>query len=87
MSAYEIKLYPNPTSDLINLKFIAGATDSNEPVNIVIIDNWGRIVESSTIAVGDYSKTTLSFNNYVPGIYYVKCFNNSLEKYFKVIKI
>ena len=87
MSAYEVKLYPNPTSDLINLKFTAGATASNEPVNIVIIDNWGRIVESSTIAVGDYSKTTLSFNNYVPGIYYVKCFNNSLEKYFKVIKI
>ena len=86
ISSYEIKLYPNPTSDQINIEFSSFA-EPLDAINIVVYDNWGRLVETGSISGGSSSRTTISFNNLVPGIYYVKCFNNSVEKYFKVVKV
>ena len=86
ISLYEIKLYPNPTSDQINIEFTS-FVESLDLINVVVYDNWGRLVEIGSIPGGASGMTTISFNYIVPGIYYVRCFNNSVEKYFKVVKM
>ena len=86
LTTYEIKLYPNPTSDQINIEFSSLAEPLDE-INVVVYDNRGRLIDSGSILGGLYGSNTLTLNQFIPGIYHVKCFNNSIEKYFKVVKI
>ena len=86
LTTYVIKLYPNPTSDQINIEFSSLAEPLDE-INVVVYDNWGRLIDTGSILGGSYGSNTLYLNEFVPGIYYVRCFNNSIEKYFKVVKI
>ena len=86
LTTYEIKLYPNPTNDQINIEFNSLAEPLDE-INVVVYDNWGRLIDTGSIIGGLYGSNTLSLSEFVPGIYYVRCFNNSIEKYFKVVKI
>ncbi len=79
-----IKLYPNPTENNITIEI---ESFSGEAVNVVVYDNWGRALRSGSIPKLSSGKTTISLEGYVSGTYYIKCYNSTFEKYFKVIKI
>ena len=82
----DINIFPNPTRDLINIE-VKSNSGSNNTIEITLYDNWGRILESGDISAGDYSMTTINLSAYVPGMYFLKFFNEGFEKHYQVIKI
>ena len=44
----DIKIFPNPTRDLINIE-VNSNSGSNTSIEIALYDNWGRLLESCTI--------------------------------------
>jgi hypothetical protein len=80
-----IKVYPNPTSNQFNIEIESYGT-WNEPLQIVVLDRLGRVLETGSILNGGNRKT-ISLQGYAPGTYFVKCFTEAFEKNFKVIKI
>ena len=81
-----INLYPNPTKNdfTIEVESVSALTES---IQIVVYDKLGRIIETGSISIGGNGKVQFSLNKYVTGTYFVKCFSNSLEKHFKVVKL
>lgn len=80
-----IRVYPNPTSNEFNIEIESSGT-WNEPLQIVVLDRLGRVLETGSIAHGGNRKT-ISLQGYASGTYFVKCFTEAFEKNFKVIKI
>jgi hypothetical protein len=81
-----IKLYPNPTQN----NFIVDIeTDNqhNEKIEIQVYDYFGRVIKTGIIADNHNSKIRISLGKFSAGTYFVKCFNNSFEKHFKLIKL
>ncbi|MDO7612996.1 MAG: T9SS type A sorting domain-containing protein [Crocinitomicaceae bacterium] len=81
-----ITIYPNPTKNDFVIE-IESVSALSEAVIIQVYDNLGRTIQSGSITKDSNGKTTLSLNGYVSGTYFIKCFNNSFEKHFKVVKI
>lgn len=81
-----IKVYPNPTSDLINIEFrsFVGISDK---VIIDVYDNLGRKIKTSSISSHDSGKTTISLAGYESGTYFVKCYNSTIDESFILIKL
>jgi len=85
--SHGIKIYPNPTSDNFKISIAASSMLSGE-VNIEVYDNLGRKVQTGLISNGgNNAETTISLQGYSSGSYYIKCYNNTFEKHFKLIKI
>ena len=80
-----IKVYPNPTSNQFNIE-IESSGDWSEPLQILVLDRLGRVLETGSIPQGANRKT-ISLTGYAPGTYFVKCHTKAFEKNFKVIKI
>jgi hypothetical protein len=80
-----IKVYPNPTSNQFNIE-IESSGNGIEPLQILVLDRLGRVLETGTIPQGGNRKT-ISLTGYAPGTYFVKCSTQAFEKNFKVIKI
>ena len=80
-----IKVYPNPTSNQFNIE-IESSGNGIEPLQILVLDRLGRVLETGTIPHGGNRKT-ISLTGYAPGTYFVKCSTQAFEKNFKVIKI
>ena len=80
-----IKVYPNPTSDQFNIE-VESANTWDEPLQIVVLDRLGRVLETGIIPQGGNRKT-ISLHGYASGTYFVKCHTLTFEKNFKVIKI
>ena len=70
---------PSPSS-LFNMK-------QPEAIDILVYDNVGRIIKSGALTKTSSGKIKISLARYVSGTYFVKCFNSSFEKNFKVIKL
>jgi len=81
-----IKIYPNPTKNDFTIE-IESISALNETVNIEVYDNLGRTIRIGSISKDGSGKTKVSLNGYVTGTYFIKCFNNSFEKHFKVVKL
>lgn len=73
----EIKIYPNPANDVINIDF--GITNLSNPrsTNISIYNMLGIQVDSFNI---NESKTTLDVKKYAKGVYIIKITNDELEE-------
>jgi hypothetical protein len=80
-----IKVYPNPTSNQFNIE-IESSGDWSEPLQILVLDRLGRVLETGSIPQGANRKT-ISLTGYAPGTYFIKCHTKAFEKNFKVIKI
>ena len=85
-SSYDIKIYPNPTNNYFSVE-IRSSSELTEAVNIVVYDNLGRTIQTSSILNEGNRITTISLNGYVSGTYFIKCSNGNFEKHFKVVKI
>ena len=81
-----ITIYPNPTKNDFVIE-IESVSALSEAVIIEIYDNLGRTIQSGSITKDGNGKTTMSLNGFVSGTYFIKCFNHSFEKHFKVVKI
>ncbi|MDB3905287.1 T9SS type A sorting domain-containing protein [Crocinitomicaceae bacterium] len=84
--AHGIIIYPNPTKNDFIIE-IEAVSALSETVIIEVYDNLGRTIQAGSIPKNGNGKTTMSLNGYVSGTYFIKCFNRSFEKHFKVVKI
>jgi hypothetical protein len=86
VSSIGIKIYPNPTNNEFNIE-IESTSALSDKLNIEVYDNLGRTIQTGSISNLGSGRTTISLNGYASGTYFVKCYNSSFEKHFKVIKI
>ncbi|MGB0427955.1 MAG: PEP/pyruvate-binding domain-containing protein, partial [Flavobacteriales bacterium] len=86
-SANGIKVYPNPTNSHVNIEIESFSSLTDDIVNIEIYNNLGKTIQTSSISKLGSKKTILSLEGYASGTYFIKCYNNTFEEYFKVIKI
>jgi hypothetical protein len=74
-----IKLYPNPTKDMLTVEF----DHINEPVQVMLMNTVGEVVSSYVM----YSnKSSFDVNALAPGVYVVKCNTNLWNKSIPFIK-
>lgn len=71
-----ISLYPNPTSNVLNLK--ADNSITNQPYSIS--DVLGKVVLKGKLNEGD---TTINVEHLTKGIYFIKVANNKASKFIK----
>lgn len=81
-----IRIYPNPTSGQFNIE-IESTSALSDLVNIEVYDNLGRTIQTGSISNRQGEKTTISLDGFVSGTYFVRCYNSTFDKHFKVIKI
>ena len=72
-----IKLFPNPTSDLIFIKNI-------HPAQLNIYDQSGLIIKTIKIKESD---KTISLNELKPGMYFIEIVSNNYVEVLKIIKM
>ncbi|PLW93686.1 MAG: hypothetical protein C0592_05330 [Marinilabiliales bacterium] len=78
-----ISMYPNPTSDNLNLSFNSNAAGD---YNVVIYNTLGSVVSSEFISVNGAAVQTISLENLPTGIYMVEISNENSTMTQKVIK-
>jgi hypothetical protein len=74
----EVKLYPNPTKDIVNLKF---DRQPNPGTLIMVYNESGAKISEQKI---ENMEQSISLKGNPPGLYVIKI-NHELIKYFKVI--
>lgn len=79
-----VRLYPNPTNNSFKIEL---ESFSPETINIEVYDQLGRTIQTGAIAKEASRMTTISLEGYDSGAYFVRCFTNSAERYFKVVKM
>lgn len=72
-----ITLYPNPVSDVLNVR-----NTYTESVNLEIVDLTGKLILRETIKMG---VTQIELANFSPGVYLVKMKSNGLYRIEKVV--
>ena len=75
---YEIKLFPNPTSNDLTISL-----EGIDNVNIVIIDIQGKILLQQS---GLFDKDRINLSNYQSGVYFVKIMTQEESTEIRVIK-
>jgi len=87
LSFSALKVFPNPTNDHLIIE-MDGTADISGTVQIEIYDCLGKLVLTDAILRdGNNSKAVISLKDNAAGTYFAKCYNNTFEKFFKVIKI
>ena len=71
-----IKVYPNPTTDILQID------DINLPVQLTISNVNGQIIFQQ-----DLEKNQLDLDKYPCGIYFISLKNDQIFKTFKIVKI
>jgi hypothetical protein len=75
--ASKIKVYPNPTSDIITITNPIGSV-------IEVFDMTGRLLRSESVNGG---AQTISLQGVPPGAYVVRMQNKTLRVSYQIIKI
>jgi len=78
-----IEVYPNPVQDDLIIQFGERFNLSDE-INIEVYDSQGRLLDTDVVSA--QIEASLSFSNYAPGLYVVKCFDKTVESRVKVTK-
>ncbi len=78
---YDVRIYPNPTNDYLNIEF--SKENQIENSHIIIVGINGDIKYMSEVSD---SNMILDFNGYANGEYFIKIFNNLKSVSYKVIK-
>lgn len=79
----DLQVYPNPVVDELRLRFGNAFINSND-LSIQVYDNQGRLLDEQKVS--DVNEASLSFKDYSPGLYVVRCFNATVESRAKVLK-
>ncbi len=70
LSDNKVKIYPNPTQDIINLEFVAGLYHQ-----IQVTDSNGKIIKQISLD-SSTTQTTISLSNVASGIYLIRLNGN-----------
>jgi hypothetical protein len=79
----DVLVYPNPASDILNLKF---GNPLSERLEIIILDSHGRNVKSS-FTEPSVTITEINMQDLASGIYYIRLINGKLSNVYKVVKL
>lgn len=77
----QVSIGPNPTSDLINIKFID--FDAGESYTYSLCDANGKLISSDKITEEETSINLVSFSM---GIYFLNITNQNINHSYKIIK-
>ena len=76
--------YPNPATDILNLKVDASISISSQSMNYQLLDLNGKLLETKNISSNE---TSIITSNLLPATYFLKVTQNDKEvKTFKIIK-
>lgn len=78
-------VFPNPVSNTISLVLGSGY-DTKEPVDIKVIDNFGRVVFQEQIAYPESRITTIDASSLEEGIYFVNLEQKDKFEHLKIVK-
>lgn len=79
-----LKVYPNPVNNLMNVEFIS--TGSGK-INLSILDITGKTIQQNVFDVQKGNNfIPVAVENFQPGIYLIECRNDQNRKYVKVVK-
>jgi len=81
----KIKVSPNPTEDNFEIRIDASVALA-EDVKIEVYSNLGSLITNTEIFVSQ-SSAQITLDDAPSGTYFVKCFTQDFEQYFKVIKM
>jgi hypothetical protein len=79
LSGFEVKLFPNPTSDKITIQ-----SDNFKNTSLQITDNVGRQLLQQNI---NKSETILDLSNYSSGQYYLQLERDNKKVVYKIMKL
>ncbi len=83
---FEIKIYPNPSSD--NFTFELNSTiDDLELIKIEIYNGLGQLIAKQNLDTQTNYKSEISLSDFPAGTYFAKCFNREIKHYFRLIKL
>jgi hypothetical protein len=78
-----IKIYPNPSSENINIKFEEPVDDE---VKIFLFNSRGQLVKTDVVEVAVIEKQ-MNLQDLPSGVYYLKLVKGKLSNVYKVVKL
>ncbi len=78
LNGININVYPNPTSDVLNVEL-----SNTNNVKIELADITGKNILT---VVPSTNKTSLNLNDFKNGVYFVKIINNNSSKVYRIVK-
>ena len=78
-----IQLWPNPAKDIINIQL---SNFKDELINLTVIDEMGRIIETLSPEFNDASISQIQLNNYKAGVYTIMAYSKSHQAKKRFIK-
>jgi hypothetical protein len=79
----DIKIYPNPASDIVNIQF---GTPVDGEVVLSLLDSQGKLVKRDIIESAVVEKQ-INLQDFPPGIYFIKLTKGKLVNVYKVVKL
>lgn len=78
-----IKVYPNPASDVVNIQFEAAV---DEQIILTVLDSSGKLVKRDLIEVA-LTEKQVNMQDLPAGIYYLRLTKGKLVNVYKVVKL
>jgi hypothetical protein len=79
----EVKIYPNPASDVVNIGF---ETAVESVIGITILDSHGRLVKTDKVEA-TMTEKQINMQDLPAGIYYLRLIKGRLMNVYKVVKL
>lgn len=80
---FNATLWPNPAKDLINVELINAP---NELINLAIIDEMGRVVETHTMLGNNLNLKKLNLSSFRSGVYTLLIYSKSVQVRKRFVK-
>lgn len=81
----EIEVFPNPTTELLNIRITAEAIENIDDYTLHLFDIGGKLWVTDLARTN--TTTSLSINDLPTGIYLLKVVNDAFSKTYKIIKL
>jgi hypothetical protein len=79
----EVKIYPNPASDILNIGFESAVETE---ISLTILDSHGRLVKSDRVEALTVEKQ-VNLQDLPAGVYYLRLIKGRLINVYKVVKL
>jgi hypothetical protein len=81
--AVNVKVFPNPASEFVNIRFEAPV---NVEIVVTVIDSQGKLVKKDIIE-SSMSEKQINLQDVPAGIYYLRLAKGNLVNIYKVVKL
>ena len=80
--AFEMKIYPNPANDFMNIEMDAREIDD---MIIELYNSEGRLVFNDVATRGSLYRRSINISLYSEGVYYMKVYNSKISRIYKIV--